>query len=678
MKKLSLFVCCALLSACTGLAVHEPDVMPSLSSGLDTTGFDREVRAADNLFLHVNGTWLASTEIPADKSNFGSFGILADQSDKQLKAIIEDASQIDAPADSELRKIGDFHKAYMNTELTNALGAKPLSAELDRIDAVTSRQALAAYLGRAQGINTRVPLAIWIGQDSKNTDQYLVNFTQSGLGLPDRDYYLSQDQKFKDIRKDYLSASRGLLGLIGLDVSDQELRELLAFETAIARAQWTRTEARNRDKTYNKVDRDELIEKLSALDMPAYLKAAGIEREAAYNLRQPDFAVKFSKIAATTRLDIWRLYLKLRLVSAAAPYLSDEFVEADFAFRQKRLQGIEQNRPRWKRAVQDADNLMGEMIGKIYVERHFQPEAKTRMDALVGNLIEAFRSGIDELQWMSPQTRAEARNKLNKLNVKIGYPDQWTDYTALQISENDLYGNIERANRFHHARELTKLGGPVNRDEWFMSPQTVNAYYSPGMNEIVFPAAILQPPFFNVNAEDAVNYGAIGAVIGHEISHGFDDQGRKSDGNGTLRNWWTESDNEQFTVRAKGLVEQYNSFEALPGEFVNGEFTLGENIGDLSGLAVAYKAYKKSLSGADGPEIDGFSADQRFFMGWAQVWRRKYRDSELQRRLLVDSHSPSEFRVLGVLPNIEAFYQAFDVDENDQMYLAPEKRVKIW
>ncbi len=675
----TVFFFVVLVAGCVTISppMQDSDV-PQRVSGLDYSGFDYSVRPADNLFAHVNGLWLKTVEVPADKSSYGAFTILADRSDAELREIVEEASASSVHEDPEWQKIGDFHRSFMDSARADNVGAAPLKDELDRIARITNRRELAGYLGFAQGLDTRTPLRIWVGQDSKNTSEYIVNFTQSGLGLPDRDYYLKPDDDSRALRDDYIAYIATLFRLAGIESSDADLVDLLAFETDIARAQWTRTEARNRDKTYNKVTREELLAKLAPIDMQAYLAAAGIDSEAAYNLRQPDYAERFAKIAAAIPLRTWRNYLRARLIDAAAPYLSSAFVSAHFDFNRKRLSGVEVIQPRWKRAVQTADDLMGEMIGKYYVQRYFKPESKARMDELVENLMAAFRSGIDELDWMSADTKREAHEKLEKFSIKIGYPSQWRDYTELEIRPDDLYGNVLRANRFAANRDIAKLGSPVDREEWLMSPQTVNAYYNSTMNEIVFPAAILQPPFFNVDADDAVNYGAIGAVIGHEISHGFDDQGRKSDGDGMLRNWWADKDSEEFSARANGLVAQYNAFEPLPGDFVNGEFTLGENIGDLSGLAVAYKAYMQSLGGAEGPRIDELSADQRFFMGWAQVWRRKYRDSELRRRLLIDPHAPSEFRVLGVLSNIDAFYQAFDVGPDDEMHLQEEKRVKIW
>ncbi len=674
-------VAVSLLAAASCAVVDGPGVRSAAElrpAGLDYAGFDRSARAQDNLFQHVNGRWLTETEIPGDKSNYGSFSVLADRSDERLRAIVIEAAAADEPSGTELRKIGDFYTSFMDTARVDELGIAPLADELARVDAIQSRRDLADYLGRATRLVTETPVGIWIGQDYRNTDEYMVNLTQDGLGLPDRDYYLKSDTASRELRDDYLAYLTRLLALAGRPATDKRMRDVVFFETELARAQWSRTESRNRDKTYNKMSPEALAALVDGIDVSRFLAAAGIDGEVSLNVRQPSYFQRFSKIAAATSLDVWKTYLQLRLINDAAPFLADDFASAHFEFNRQRLSGIETRRPRWKQAVQTADALVGEMLGKIYVERHFLPTAKARMDTLVANLLDTFRDGIDQLEWMSAETRVEAKKKLARFNVKIGYPDRWRDYSGLEIRADDLYGNVARAVRFREDRQFARLGGPVDRDEWFMSPQTVNAYYSPTMNEIVFPAAILQPPFFNVDADDAVNYGAIGAVIGHEISHGFDDQGRKTDGNGLLRNWWTEADNDEFAKRADGLVAQFNAFEPLPGKFVNGRFTLGENIGDLSGIAVAFKAYQKSLQGEPGPVIDGHTAAQRFFMGYSQVWRRKYRASELEKRLLTDPHSPAEYRVNGIVRNIDAFYEAFDVDENDALYLPPDQRVRIW
>lgn len=675
MHKYPLLIVAGLLTACAGAPESVP---PGATSGIDTAGFDESVRPQDDFYRYVNGGWLAATEIPADRSEYGSFSILAEQSDAQLRQIVADVAALPADLESEARKIGDFYRSFMDVERVNALGGQPLDDELTRISRIINRRDLARFLGYAQRIDAATPFGFWIGQDSGDTSQYIVNFTQTGLGLPDREYYLKDDDDSRTLRDDYVDYLDRLFDLAGVERSAESTRAILEFEMELARAQWPRTKTRDRDLTYNKMTAAELKALLGKFDTQLFLDSARIGTAAAYNVRQPDYAQAFGSLAVTKPLRVWRNYLRARLISAAAPYLSGGFVDAHFDFYSRRISGIERNKPRWQRAVRSTDQLMGQMLGKIYVERHFRPQAKSRMDSLVANLLAAFREAIDELDWMSVATKSEAHAKLDKFGAKIGFPDKWRDYAALHIDADDLYGNVRRSLSFEFAREVAKLGGPIDRDEWFMSPQTVNAYYYPPMNEVVFPAAILQPPFFNVAADDAINYGAIGAVIGHEISHGFDDQGRKSDGDGVLRNWWSESDSDEFSRRADALVEQFDRFEPLTGERVNGRLTVGENIGDLSGLAVAYRAYKTSLGGRAGPVIDGWTADQRFFIGFGQVWRRKYRDSELRRRLLVDPHSPAAYRVLGVLPNIDEFYDAFDVKPGDAMYLEPAARVKIW
>lgn len=678
----SLLAACAADTRDSSTRALEPSPAAPLVSGIDTAGFDRGVRPQDNFFDYTNGVWIETTTIPADKSNYGAFTRLADAAEAHLRAIIEEAAAEPAPAaGSAEQKIGDFYRSFMDVERVDALGVAPLADELARIEAIDDREALAAYLGSMLRLAVAGPLAFYINQDSKRTSEYIVWFTQAGLGLPDRDFYFREGAAAAALRDDYAAYLAGLYELAGLEAGEEAARAadaVMGLETRIAEAHWTRVRNRDRDATYNKLTRDELVAAMEGFELAAYLSAAGIEGQSAFVVRQPDYVEALDDIVAETPLEVWKDYLRARLLSSAAPYLSRDFVNARFDFYGRKLSGIEAIEPRWKRAVQSADAAMGELIGQIYVERHFGPEARARMDELVANLKKAFRLSIDRLEWMTDETKAEARDKLARFTTKIGYPDTWKDYSALEIRAGDLLGNMARAAEWDYRYDLAKLDGPVDRGEWFMTPQTVNAYYNPSMNEIVFPAAILQPPFFNVAADDAVNYGAIGAVIGHEISHGFDDQGRKSDGHGRLRNWWTEVDEREFGRRAQGLVEQYDEFSPLPGEHVNGELTLGENIADLAGLTVAYRAYRLSLGGAEPPVIDGMTGAQRFFTGWSQVWRRKYRKSELKRRLVTDVHSPSEYRVIGVLRNMPEFHRAFGVESGDGMYLPPDERVAIW
>jgi putative endopeptidase len=649
-----------------------------LAAGLDFEGYDRSVRPQDDLFRFVNGEWLRKTVIPADRSNYGTFTALDDKAQADLRVIIEEAAQArERPKGSDAQKVGDFYLSFMDSARVDALGIKPLLPQLARVDGLKSKEDVVLFLGEGQRIGLMHPIGFYVAQDEKNTSAYIPIVIQSGLTLPDRDYYLKADAKYAAIRDKYLAYAAQIIELAGLPDPAGSARRILAFETRLAEAQWTRVQNRDAIATYNKHTLTSAAALTPGLDWRRFFAGAGVPQQD-FIVTQPSFFTALGKAIDEVPLDDWRLYLKYKLVNQYAPYLSAPFVEAHFNLHSRTLKGIEENRPRWKRAVEAIDDTMGEIAGRLYVERHFKPEAKRRMDELVANLIRAFEISIDELEWMTPATKREARAKLAKFTVKIGYPQKWKDYSALSIAADDLLGNLLRSAAVEHRRNLDKLGKPIDRTEWLMTPQTINAYYYPPMNEIVFPAAILQPPFFNVAADDAVNYGAIGAVIGHEISHGFDDQGRRYDGDGNLRDWWTADDEKGFKERAAGLVAQYSAFKPIDDQHVNGELTLGENIGDLSGLAVAFKAYQLSLGGKSAPLIDGFTGEQRFFMGWSQVWRRKYRDEELRVRLLTDPHSPSEFRANGVVPNMSEFQRAFDVKPGDKLYRAPEQRVEIW
>jgi putative endopeptidase len=645
--------------------------------GVDTAGFDRSVRPQDDFFQFVNGTWLRNNEIPADRSTTGAFIGLAEESERNLRAILEQASTApNRAAGSDPQKLGDLYASYMDSARIERLGITPVQGELQRIRTIRDRASLATTLAQLRRLGVGGPFGAGVGQDAKQSDRYAVSMSQGGLGLPDRDYYLNE--RFASLREGYLTYATTLLRLAGAQDPAGAARRVMALETEIATRQWDRTRNRDRNATYNKMSVDSLSKLAPGFPWASHLREAGLNGVTEVIVRQPGYFQALDSLIASTPVDTWKEYLTLRLLDSTAPYLSSPFVNAAFEFRGKTLQGLKENRPRWKRGIGVVEGTLGEMLGKVYVERHFRPESRVRMEQLVNNLRQAFNQGIDNLAWMSPATRAQAHDKLNKFTVKIAYPAKWRDYSAIAIRRDDLLGNLRRAGEAEYARNIGRLGQPVDRTEWGMTPQTVNAYYNSGNNEIVFPAAILQPPFFNPAADDAVNYGAIGAVIGHEISHGFDDQGRKSDGLGNLRDWWTAEDATAFEQRANALVEQYNAYSPLPGMNINGRLTLGENIGDLSGLAVAYRAYKLSLNGREAPVIGGFTGDQRFFLGWAQVWRSKYRDEALRERLTTDSHSPGQYRTNGVLVNLPEFYAAFGVKEGDKMYVAPEKRVKIW
>ena len=651
---------------------------PEQKSGIEMSNIDNSVRPQDNFYLYANGGWLEKTEIPADKASYGSFHILFDENQKRLREIIETTAQGEHASGSDKQKVGDLSKSFMDTTLIEELGVKPLKKEFARINKINDRDGMLEVMTGLDKIGVQTPIGSYIGQDSKNTTRYLFHFTQSGLSLPDRDYYLKDEERFTNIREKFVAHMTRMFEMAEIEDAAKKAEQILKMETEIAQHHWTRVENRDRNKAYNKYAVGQLNELMPSFSLAAFVKGLGVENAEEVIVRQPDYFQNLDKIFTTYSVDDWKTYYNWKLLDNYAGSLSKNFVEADFDFYSRTLRGIQQNRPRWKRGVGAVNNVLGEVVGKVYVDKYFKPAAKARMVELVDNLRITFAERIENLDWMSAETKEKALVKLNKFNAKIGYPDKWKDYSKLEIKNNELLKNRMRASLVEHHRQINKLGKPIDRDEWFMTPQTVNAYYSPSMNEVVFPAAILQPPFFNMEAEDAVNYGGIGAVIGHEMSHGFDDQGSKSDGDGNLVDWWTEKDAEEFTKRGNVLVEQFNKYEPLDSVFVNGELTLGENIGDLGGMAISYNAYKNSLNGAEAPVIDGLTGEQRFFFGWAQVWRGKIRDKALEQQVLTDPHSPGQYRVLGILSNLPEFYEAFDVKEGDPMYRNADQRAQIW
>jgi len=658
--------------------VPAPAPAPQLKSGLDLTGFDRNVRPQDDLYRFAGGGWLAKTEIPSDRSNYGSFIILDDQAQEEVKELIVAASQqANRPTGSDAQKVGDFYLAYMDTTRVESLGLTPLKEELARIDALATPRDIARYIGRSQRLGLGQPFAWFSSPDNKNSSVYLGSVFQNGLTMPDRDYYLSPDEKYAGFRAKFAEYVEQMLARAGERDARSAAARIAALETRIANYQWTKVQNRDPVKTYNPMTLPEYQKLAPGFDWLAFFEGMGAPAQR-LDISQPSFIKGMAQLVKTVPLSDWRVYFKFKLLDAYAPALSAQFADLEFDFHQRTLNGVPEPRPRWHQAVDSMDNNMGELIGRMFVESHFGADAKARMLALVGNLLKAFDTSIDGLEWMSPATRAEAKKKLAKITVKIGYPDKWRDYSTLAVKSDDLVGNLLRAAEFEHQRYVARTGGPVDKGEWLMTPQTVNAYYNSTTNEITFPAAILRWPFYDVTADDAVNYGGIGSVIGHEISHGFDDSGRQYDGDGNLRDWWTAEDGAKFKQRATALAQQFSGYSVLDDRHLNGELTLGENIGDLSGMAVAFRAYKLSLAGKTAPEIDGFTGDQRFFLGWAQVWRRKYRDAELLKRLVTDPHSPSEFRANGPSSNIDAFYDAFKVQPTDHMYRAPNERVKIW
>jgi putative endopeptidase len=646
--------------------------------GFDTTNFDRSVRPQDDFFRFVNGAWLKRTDIPADASNWGAFSELRERSRDALHTILEEAAKSNAAPGTEQRKVGDLYASFMDTATVERLGITPLKGEMTAIAALRTPADLPATFAHFAKLGVQAPLGVGVGQDPKRSDVNIVLINQSGLGMPDRDYYLRQDAKTTATRTAYTGYVTKLLSLAGQSDPAGSAARILALETALATRQWDRARSRDRNATYNKMTMAELAALTPSFSWPAYVNAAGLASATDVVVRQPDYVHALDSIAAATPVSTWREYLTFKLLDAYAENLPAAYERARFDFRGRTLSGQQEMAVRWKRAVDGVEGILGEPAGKLYVARYFKPEAKVRMDALVKNLIAAYKVGIDSLSWMSPETKAQAQDKLSHFTVKIGYPDKPRDYSALQIKRGDLLGNEMRAAEFQYNDVITRLGKPVDRTRWGMTPQTVNAYYNASNNEIVFPAAILQPPFFDVNADDAVNYGGIGAVIGHEIGHGFDDQGRKSDGSGNLRDWWTASDAQAFEARTTKLGAQYEAINPIDDLHINPKLTMGENIGDLSGLAQAYRAYRISLGGKEAPVIGGFTGDQRFFIGFAQIWRTKFRDESLRNQLLTNPHSPGMYRAFVPLVNNDAFQRSFDIKAGDKMWLPPEDRVKIW
>ena len=651
----------------------------ALASGIDKANIDLSVRPQDNFYSYVNGAWLNAHEIPGDKTAIGSFYDLRDEADDNVKAIIEElAATKNLKMGSDEQKVADLFRSFMDLDTRNTAGTAPVKTIFDDINGLKNKNDLATFFGENQKIGVGSPLAFYISVDAKDSTRYATHIWQSGLGLPDRDYYFNEAKRFAALREGYLAHIENIFNLAGLKNGKAAAQTIMTLETKLAGFHWTKVESRDSTKRYNKFNVADLNTVTDSFNWAAYLAAQGVATQKDIIINQPSFIKGFGETFAATSLADWQTYLTFHTLSNFSSSLTTELTNENFDFYSKQLSGREEQRPLWKRGVAVVNDNLGEVIGKVYVGRHFKPEAKTRMTELVENLRDAYGASIDELDWMSEATKTAAHIKLASFEPKIGYPDKWEDYSALSIKNDDLVGNIIRSGTVAHQKELAKLGGPIDRQEWAMTPQTVNAYYNPTKNEIVFPAAILQPPFFNLAADDAVNYGGIGAVIGHEMGHGFDDQGSKYDSDGNMRNWWTDEDLAAFTMRADNLVAQYANYEVFDDLNVNGELTLGENIGDLSGVTIAYKAYKASLNGKEAPVIEGLTGDQRFFMGFAQIWRGKMVEKSLRNRVATDPHSPGEFRTLGALSNMPEFYSAFDVKVGDAMYIAPEKRVKIW
>jgi endothelin-converting enzyme/putative endopeptidase len=641
-------------------------------------GMNLDIRPQDDLFGHVNGTWYDEAEIPSDRAAWGPFVMLAETAEQQVREIIEDCAAGNVAGD-DARKIGDLFASFMDEDRVNELGGTPLQPTLAEIDALTDLDAVAAFLGTFERRGGGGLFGSYVDTDSRDSDRYLVNITQGGIGLPDESYY--RDEKFADIRAKYVDYLEKLLELAGRPDARATAETVMALETRLAQGHWERAETRDVLKTYNLTPYDELRATLPSFDLDVYIRNLGGDDQtfAEVIVREPSYLTHLEEVLAETSIEQWRAFLAVRAIRSAAAYLSDDFVEANFDFYGRTLSGTPELRARWKRGVSLVEGGLGEAVGREYVARHFPPRSKELMDDLVANLLEAYRQSISALDWMGEETKQRAFEKLDAFRPKIGYPVKWRDYSGVEISPDDLVGNVAAIAEFETDRQLQKIGAPVDRDEWFMLPQTVNAYYNPGVNEICFPAGILQKPFFDADADPAENYGGIGAVIGHEIGHGFDDQGAQYDGHGNLNDWWTADDKAAFELKSKALIDQYDGFEPrnLPGEHVNGALTVGENIGDLGGLTIAIKAYRISLGDAPAPESDELTGLQRLFFNWAYVWRTKRRKELDLQYLTTDPHSPPEFRA-NIVRNLDEFHDEFGTVPGDGLWLDPEDRVRIW
>ncbi len=646
--------------------------------GFDPAELDDGVKPGDDFFAYVNGKWIAENEIPADRSRYGAFDILRDKSDEDVKAIIEEASAKENEEGSDQQRVGDLYLSFQDFETRNAKGISPLDPYLVQIDGLTSKDEVFAFFGVAARLGFNAPVGLFAYADAKNPGINTMYLGQGGIGLPEREYYFKDDEKSEALREQYKQLIADIHAMAGWELDAETVATIYGVEETIAQAHMTKEATRNFANNYTRYEQDELTNLVPDVAWDAFLGAFGLPEPGYLVSVTTPFFEQLGPILDEITVDDWKHYLRWQLLNSQASRLSRDLDNRNFEFYGKALRGSEEQRPDWKRAVGVVDAGLGELVGKVYVEKHFPPEAKARMDVLVANLVKAYQDSVKALDWMSEETKAEALDKLSKFEPKIGYPKNFRAYEGITIARDDYFGNLMRIREADVERDISRHGGPVDRDEWGMNPQTVNAYYTPVLNQIVFPAAILQPPFFDLAADEAINYGAIGAVIGHEIGHGVDDQGSKFDGDGNIRNWWTDADRAEFEARTDALVGQYDSYYPFPDLHVNGTFTLGENIGDLGGISIALKAYQASLQGQEAPVIGGFSGTQRVFIGFARVWRSKIRDEALRTQIATDPHSPGVYRANGSVRNVPEWYSAFQVSEGDGLYLAPEERVKIW
>ena len=651
----------------------------ALGSGVDRAGMDPSVRPQDDLFLAMNGTWVKNTEIPADKSAWGAFYQLRDRTDHQVRGLIEGTQATNPTPGSNAQKVNDYYRAFIDEAAIDKAGLDPVAPSLQDVDSIKDTRMLVGLMGHWQNI-ARTPLGVDANPDLDDPTVYVADFRQSGLGLPDRDYYLKSDERFAKARAAYTDYLTKLFTLSGESATDAAAHaaQVLALETKIATAQWARDKTRDPKLSHNPKTPAELEALAPGFDWAAFEQQSQLQPGRIIIVRQPSYVTALAGLVASEPLETWKLYLKAARLDGVASVLPAAFRDASYQFHDVAIAGVKEEQPRWQRGVARTNGALGEAIGQLYVAQYFPPAYRARMQALVANLMKTYSTSIDNLAWMSPATKKEAHLKLSKYSVKIGYPDTWRDYSAFVVKAGDALGNADRGNEFEYRRQIVRVGGPVDRTEWGMTPQTINAYYNGSQNEIVFPAAILQPPFFNVAADDAVNYGAIGSVIGHEISHGFDDKGSQLDGDGRLRNWWTDDDRKAFESVTNRLVAQYEAYSPIPGQHLNGKLTLGENIADLSGLQIAYKAWKLSLDGHPSPKIDGLTGEQRFVYGFAQVWREKAREERALQLLTTDPHSPGRFRADGATINADAYHDAFHTKPGDKMWKAPEDRLRLW
>ncbi len=646
--------------------------------GFNTANFDKTCKPCDDFYQFAMGGWMKANPIPAEYSTWGTFTQLRDNNLTAMRTILEAAAKANAPAGSNEQKIGVFYASCMDTTAIDAAGLKPIATELAAIDAINDRKSLDAAIAQLQREGASVVFRFSSGQDIKDSTRVIAVASQGGLGMPDRDYYFRDDDKSKQLRQDYEQHVAKMFELAG-DAPDKaaaEAKSVISIETALAKASRTRVELRDPEKNYNLMPLSEMTALTPGWSWESYLHAVGAPAVQQVNMRQPEFFKVMNQELASVSLPDWKIYLRWHVIHASAPGLPERFVEENFDFYDRKLSGTKELLPRWKRCVQSTDRNLGEALGQVYVEKYFPPAARARAKEMVSNLISALRDDIPTLSWMGPDTKKQALAKLEAFTVKIGYTDKWRDYSNLTIDRSSYAANVRRSIEFEYARQLGKIGKPVDRTEWGMTPPTVNAYYNSSMNEIVFPAGILQPPFYDPNADDAVNYGGIGAVIGHEISHGFDDQGSKFDGRGNLREWWTPDDRKNFTERSDCVVNQFNGYEVEPGLHQNGKLVLGESIGDLGGLAIAYAAYEKSIEGRRPKDIDGLTPEQRFFLGWAQVWGTNQRAEAARLGANTDPHPLARFRGNGPLSNMAEFAKAFGCKKGDAM--VREQVCKIW